>query len=232
MLCNNIYVKLISDKFVNHGARNRGFSREQLIYVSLASLSYFLFWINYLQCIFRRISVVKHSKYMMGTSTFFCLGIYMISLMQMFSCKSSKPNIIMIVADDLVSWKFMFSAPYLSAGGYIFSLTFWMGTGWGEAQKKWMLVGTYTLPVADNCLGGRSMFLVKKEFVKEIVTLRAHFRCWSWLYTLILILFCIEKFAKRNDPLRICYVQCIYDKNKILNGNVRNFRKTVILLFM
>ena len=29
--------------------------------------------------------------------------------MQMFPCQSAKPNSIMIVADDLVSWKFIFS---------------------------------------------------------------------------------------------------------------------------
>ena len=148
MLCNNIYVKLISDKFVNHGARNRGFSREQLIYVSLASLPYFLFWINYLQCIFRRISVVKHSKYMMGTSTFFCLGIYMMSLMQMFSCQSSKPNIIMIVADDLVSWKFIFSAPNLSAGGYICQSHILNGNRMGRGSEK------------NECLWGLRHFLL------------------------------------------------------------------------
>ena len=106
VLCSKIYLKLTSNKFTNEGAkgaRNRGFLRERLIYLSLASLSYFLFCINYLQCIFRRVSLVNHPTYIMGASTFFCLGIYMMSLMQMFPCQSAKPNIIMIVADDLVS---------------------------------------------------------------------------------------------------------------------------------
>ena len=39
----------------------------------------------------------------MGASMYFCLGICIMSLMKMFPCQSAKPNIIMIVADDLVS---------------------------------------------------------------------------------------------------------------------------------
>ena len=42
VLCNKIYLKLTSNKFTNEGARNRGFSRERLINLSLASLSCFL----------------------------------------------------------------------------------------------------------------------------------------------------------------------------------------------
>ena len=118
-------------------------SRNQF-YISLASLSHFLLCISYLQYILRRINLVKHSKYMMGASTYFYLVICIMSLMQRFPCESAKPNIIMIVADDLVSWKFIFSVFFkdscknvtiytvsapLSAGGTTFSSTFW--------KKKW-----------------------------------------------------------------------------------------------
>ena len=82
----------------------------------------------------------------MGTLTYFSLLIYIMSLMQMFSCQSSKPNIIMIVADDLVSWKFIFSAPTSLLGVTTFSLTFWMGVGWGGAQKKMNACGDLDIP--------------------------------------------------------------------------------------
>ena len=45
----------------------------------------------------------------MATPTYFCLVIWITSLIQLTTCQSSKPNIIMIVADDLVSRKFIFS---------------------------------------------------------------------------------------------------------------------------
>ena len=41
VLCNKIHVKLIKDKFTNQSARNKGFSQEKLVYISLAILSYF-----------------------------------------------------------------------------------------------------------------------------------------------------------------------------------------------
>ena len=49
----------------------------------------------------------------MAVSAYFYLGIWIMSLIQLFASQSSKPNIIMIVADDLVSWKFILRVLFL-----------------------------------------------------------------------------------------------------------------------
>ena len=101
---------LISGEFTNQITRNNDSPFEILVKFN-----------NHFMCIYIYLSIklsitnlIKCRKCKMATSTYFCLVIWITSLIQLPTCQSPRPNIIMIVADDLVSWKFVFSMYYNS----------------------------------------------------------------------------------------------------------------------